>query len=72
MSPTLGYIPSDRLAAIVDENSIDSEIVEAPLLLPLRQVVALENAAEKRGMTTAQMLRKMIGELVRDQSKHQS
>jgi hypothetical protein len=70
MSPTLGYIPSDRLAVNQDEQAIDSEIVEVPLLLPLWQVVALESAAEKRGMTTAQMLRKMIGELISNQPKN--
>jgi hypothetical protein len=40
---------------------IDDEIVELALLLPRWQAEALEEAAHSRGITTGQMLRKLIG-----------
>lgn len=40
------------------------EVVEMSLLLPAWQASALEAAARHRGMTTAQMIRRLIGELV--------
>ena len=42
----------------------DQEVVELPLLLPRWQAVELEAAAHSRGMTTGQMLRRVIGELL--------
>ena len=42
---------------------MESEVIELPLLLPRWQVQALESAAQRRGITTAQMLRRLIGEL---------
>jgi hypothetical protein len=45
----------------------DQEVVEVPLLLPLWQAVELEAAASRRGMTTGQMLRRVIGELLASQ-----
>lgn len=42
----------------------DQEVVELPLLLPRWQAVELEAAASRRGMTTGQMLRRFIGELL--------
>jgi hypothetical protein len=39
------------------------EVVELPLLLPRWQAMALEAAARQRGMTTGQMLRRVIGDL---------
>jgi hypothetical protein len=41
----------------------DQEVVELPLLLPRWQAAALEAAARRRGMTTGQMLRRVIGDL---------
>ncbi len=41
----------------------DMEVVELPLLLPRWQAQALEAAASRRGMTTGQILRKVIGDL---------
>jgi hypothetical protein len=41
--------------------SVDSEIVELALLLPRWQAEALEEAAHRCGITTGQMLRKIIG-----------
>jgi hypothetical protein len=40
---------------------IDNEVVELALLLPRWQAAALEDAAHQRGLTTGQMLRKLIG-----------
>lgn len=40
----------------------DQEVVELPLLLPRWQAVELEAAARQRGMTTGQMLRRVIRE----------
>ncbi|MCS6864983.1 MAG: hypothetical protein NZS48_07950 [Gemmata sp.] len=42
----------------------DQEVVEVALLLPLWQAVELEAAASRRGMTTGQMLRRVIGDLL--------
>ena len=41
---------------------MDYEVVELPLLLPRWQAAALEQAAQNRGMTTGQMLRRLIGD----------
>jgi hypothetical protein len=40
---------------------LDNEVVEVALLLPRWQAEAVEEAAYNRGITTGQMLRKMIG-----------
>ncbi len=45
----------------------DQEVVELTLLLPLWQAMELEAAASRRGMTTGQMLRRVIGELLASQ-----
>jgi len=47
-----------------DVARIDQEVVELPLLLPRWQAMELEAAASRRGMTTGQMLRRYIGELL--------
>jgi len=44
----------------------DHEVVEPPLLLPRWQALALEAAANRRGMTTGQMLRRVITDLFGD------
>lgn len=44
----------------------DQEVVELPLLLPRWQAMELEVAARERGMTTGQMLRRVIRELLED------
>ena len=46
----------------------DQEVVELALLLPLWQAVELEAAARRRGMTTGQMLRRVIGEMLAAQA----
>jgi hypothetical protein len=45
---------------------LDQEVVELPLLLPRWQALALESAARRRGMTTGQMLRRVITDLFGD------
>jgi hypothetical protein len=48
---------------------IDQEVVEMALLLPRWQADALEDAARSRGMTTGQMLRRVIADLFSVQPK---
>lgn len=50
-----------------DVARIDQEVVELPLLLPRWQAMELEAAASRRGMTTGQMLRRVIGEMLASQ-----
>lgn len=45
----------------------DQEVVELPLLLPRWQAEELEAVARERGMTTGQMLRRVIHELLADE-----
>jgi hypothetical protein len=47
-------------------NPLDSEVVELSLLLPRWQAEALEEAANNRGISAGQMLRRMIGTSLRD------
>lgn len=46
----------------------DQEVVELPLLLPRWQAVELEAAARRSGMTTGQMLRRVIGDMLASQT----
>jgi hypothetical protein len=50
-----------------ESTRIDQEVVELPLLLPRWQAMELEAAASRRGMTTGQMLRRVIGEMLASQ-----
>jgi hypothetical protein len=45
----------------------DQEVVELSLLLPRWQVMELEAVASRRGMTTGQMIRRVIGEMLASQ-----
>ena len=54
-------------AVSADAHRAEQEVVEVALLLPLWQAVELEAAASRRGMTTGQMLRRVIGELLASQ-----
>ncbi|HJZ93431.1 MAG TPA: hypothetical protein VKE40_21315 [Gemmataceae bacterium] len=49
--------------------AFDSEVVELALLLPRWQAAALEQAAYQRGLTTGQMLRKLIGASLKEPAK---
>lgn len=57
-SPTFATMPGSG-----DVARSDMEVVELPLLLPRWQAQALEAAATRRGMTTGQILRRVIGDL---------
>jgi hypothetical protein len=53
---------NERLAgASVEVSRLDHGLVELSLLVPQWQVEALELAARGRGLTTGQMLRRLIG-----------
>lgn len=56
-----------ELPRAMDPLRMDQEVVELPLLLPRWQAAALEAAARRRGMTTGQMLRRVIGDLFSDE-----
>ena len=43
-----------------DPTATDSELVELLLLLPSAQVAHLETAAQERGLTVGQMLRRIV------------
>jgi hypothetical protein len=43
----------------------DTEIAELSVLLPGEQALSLEQAAHERGLTTAQMLRRLIQDFLR-------
>src|SRR4051812_23781526 len=53
--------------ASADVSRQDQEVVELPLLLPRWQALELEAVAREHGMTTGQMLRRMVRELLADQ-----
>lgn len=46
-----------------DPTRSDHEVVELPLLLPRWQAHVIEQAARSRGMTTGQMLRRVLAEV---------
>jgi hypothetical protein len=50
-----------------DTSRGDQEVVEFPLLLPLWQAMELEATARRRGMTTGQMIRRLLGEMLASQ-----
>jgi hypothetical protein len=52
----VGYVPTAPACS-------DHEVVELQLLLPRWQATALEAAARSRGMTTGQILRRVITDL---------
>lgn len=52
-----------------DSPRSDMEVVELPLLLPRWQAQALEAAANRRGMTTGQILRRVISDLFGNDAK---
>lgn len=58
--PAVASVPSG------DASRLDHEVVELPLLLPRWQAAVLEHAARSRGMTTGQMLRRVLADLFPD------
>ncbi len=67
MFPRTGEAVQPLLDAVSSATRSDQEVVELALLLPLWQAMELEAAASRRGMTTGQMLRRVIGELLATQ-----
>ena len=57
LGPRTGPSPTPQL---------DDEVVELPLLLPRWQAEALEEAAHNRGLTAGQMMRKLLGQGLRE------
>jgi len=57
MPPLAGW------SSVADLPASEHEVVELQLLLPQRQAAALEAAARARGMTTGQILRRVIADL---------
>ena len=56
--------------ATADPTRLDHEVVELQLLLPRWQAAALEAAAQSLGMTTGQILRRVITDLFADRATH--
>jgi hypothetical protein len=52
-----------------EHGRLDQEVIELPLLLPRWQAQELEAAASRRGMTTGQMIRRVIGEMLAAQPR---
>lgn len=50
-----------------DHARLDQEVIELSLLLPRWQAMELEAVASRRGMTTGQMIRRVIGEMLASQ-----
>jgi hypothetical protein len=66
MAPTVSWPPPAGLSANTPVPSVpfpSDDVVELPLLLPEWQVVALEEAARKRGMTVGQLVRRLFADL---------
>jgi hypothetical protein len=61
MPTTLGWTDTAEMTPPVGLYS--DEVIELPLLLPEWQVAALEEAAQKRGMTVGQLLRRLFADL---------
>lgn len=59
-APLVSTLPNDSRAA--------AEVVELSLLLPRWQVIALESAARQQGITTGQMIRRAIAQMIPDEA----
>ena len=58
------------MAATFNSNvASDPDFLEMALLLPRWQVLALEDLARSRGLNIGQMLRRLIGDLLRERGK---
>jgi hypothetical protein len=64
MSPAVGLSEHAGAAPVPEMTALDPEMIEVALLLPRWQAVALQAAARQRGLSAAQMLRRMIGAAV--------
>ena len=66
MTPRTGWPEPATSYAPTEPARSDHEVVELQLLLPRWQAAALEAAARARGMTTGQILRRVITDLFVD------
>ena len=63
-----GRVPGGTTACTADANERDfrdTEVVELALLLPARDMAALERAARQRGLTIGQAVRQVISGFLR-------
>jgi hypothetical protein len=63
MTSLLPHVTPSTSAPPGDFSRSDQEVVELHLLLPRSQAQAIEEAARARGMTTGQILRRVIADL---------
>ena len=66
ITATIGHSPAYSPLAAGGPARSDHEVVELQLLLPRWQAAALEAAARQRGMTSGQILRRVIADLFAD------
>ncbi len=52
----------DRASPSFEEEAGD--VVEVPLLMSIRQIEALEKAAHRRGLTAAEMVRRLLTQFI--------
>jgi hypothetical protein len=45
-------------------------VVEVPLLLSVKQMRALEQVAHRRGLTAGEMVRRLLGDFIRNPATH--
>jgi hypothetical protein len=64
IKPGIAVIVNDGETLGPELSILDAEMTEMALLLPRWQALALHSAARQRGLTTAQMLRRMITAIV--------
>ena len=64
-------IAQERLmyATLNSKTATEPDFLEMALLLPRWQVLALEDLARSRGLNIGQMLRRLIGDLLRERGK---
>jgi hypothetical protein len=63
MPPLAGWTDAAVGLPVGEPARLDHEVVELPLLLPRWQASAIEEAARSRGMTTGQMLRRVLADV---------
>jgi hypothetical protein len=56
----------ERRSAAKDEDAFPAgDVVELGLLIPIETVAALESAARRRGLTLGEMLRRLVGDFLK-------
>jgi hypothetical protein len=67
ISPQLAVGINDSSPLGQGMTSLDAEVIEMSLLLTRWQAMALQSAAKQRGISAAQMLRRLIGATISEQ-----